>query len=51
MSEVRFSKAKLDREDGVMMYEIEFYKGNMEYEYQIVATNGNIHEWESDLDD
>ncbi|MBR1762554.1 MAG: PepSY domain-containing protein [Eubacterium sp.] len=41
-SEVRFTKAKLDYDDGVAEYEIEFIKGNTEYEYEINAKSGKI---------
>ena len=37
-----FTKAKLDREDGIYVYEIEFYVGNYEYEYEINAVDGKI---------
>lgn len=44
LSDVTFSKAELDREDGQDVYEIEFYHGNMEYEYTINASTGAIVE-------
>lgn len=50
-SQVTFSKAKLDKDDGVTVYEIEFYVGNIEYEYEINATTGAILEYDSDVDD
>lgn len=50
-SEVTFSKAKLDREDGVMVYEIEFYKNGMEYEYEIHAASGEIIKYDSEHED
>ncbi len=43
-AEVSFTKAKLDTDDGVKVYEIEFtYNGN-EYEYDINAKTGAIIE-------
>ncbi len=39
---VTFTKAKLDREDGVRVYEIEFFTQDKEYEYEINATDGTI---------
>ncbi len=43
-AEVSFTKAKLDTDDGVKIYEIEFtYNGN-EYEYDINAKTGAIIE-------
>ncbi|MCD7885790.1 MAG: PepSY domain-containing protein [Lachnospiraceae bacterium] len=46
--DVTFKKAKLDREDGVMVYEIEFYQGKTEYEFEINAVTGEIREFEID---
>lgn len=40
--DVRFGKVKLDDEDGVVIYEVKFYRGNMEYEYEINAVTGAI---------
>ena len=40
---VKFTKAKLERDDGKPVYDIEFYvAGQSEYEYEIDAYNGNI---------
>lgn len=50
-SEVFFKKSKLDREDRIMVYEIEFYYGNWEYEYEINATTGAILEYDIEWDD
>lgn len=50
-SEVRFLKAKLDRDDGRYEYEIEFrVDGNLEYDYSINAENGRIVEYDRDYD-
>lgn len=46
VSDVEFSKAKLEKDDGYVVYEIEFYKNNMEYEYKIDAATGTIKEYE-----
>ena len=40
--DVTFKKAVLDYDDGVAVYDIEFYKGNMEYEYEVRASDGKI---------
>lgn len=41
-SQVTFTKAKLEKDDGIWQYEIEFISGNYEYEYEINAENGKI---------
>ena len=51
LSDVRFSKAKLDKDDGMMVYEVEFLASGMEYEYTIDAYTGEILEYESEWDD
>lgn len=50
-SEVTFTKAKLDKEDGTSVYEIEFFAGYTEYEYEINATSGSIRDKDIDVDD
>ncbi|MCD8119776.1 MAG: PepSY domain-containing protein, partial [Lachnospiraceae bacterium] len=50
VSEVTFKKAKLDTDDGLTVYEIEFYVGNVEYEYEINASTGAVIEYEMDHD-
>jgi len=47
----RFKKAKLDYENGVKVYEIEFKVGNMEYEYDINVVNGAIVSSSAEIDD
>ena len=49
-SSVSFSKAKLDDDDGRGVYEIEFYVGNTEYDYEIDAHAGGIIEYDKDRD-
>ncbi len=52
LSEVTFTKAKLEKDDGIMEYEIEFYVNDMEYEVSINALTGAILEYEVEpLDD
>ncbi len=48
VSDVTFSKAKLDNDDGYTVYEIEFYKDGVEYEYTINAQTGAIMESDRD---
>lgn len=47
---VQFTKAELDRENGVQVYEIEFIKDRTEYEYSIDARTGKILEHSIDRD-
>ena len=42
---------ELDNEDGILVYEVEFKSGNMEYDYEINAATGAILKYESELDD
>lgn len=42
---------ELDDEDGILVYEIEFKSGNMEYSYEINAATGAILKHEAELDD
>ena len=42
---------ELDDEDGILVYEVEFKSGNMEYSYEINAATGAILKHEAELDD
>lgn len=42
--EVTFSKAKLEKDDGMVLYDVEFYTADFEYEYEIEAYSGRILE-------
>lgn len=50
-SDVVFQKAMLERDDGIMVYDIEFYNGYTEYECTVNATTGAILEYDMDVDD
>ena len=51
-SAATFTAAKLDRDDGRYVYEIDFYTSDREYDYEIDATSGKILERDSEpLDD
>lgn len=39
-----FTKAKLDQDDGIAVYDIEFFTSKYEYEYEINAKTGSIRE-------
>lgn len=41
-NDVKFAKAELKKDDGVLLYEIEFIANNTEYEYEIDALKGDI---------
>ena len=47
---VYFDKAKQDYDDGILLYEIEFKAGGVEYGYEIDAQTGNILDYEWDYD-
>ncbi|EGG90973.1 hypothetical protein HMPREF0491_02495 [Lachnospiraceae oral taxon 107 str. F0167] len=47
---VSFVKAELDHEDGVKVYDIEFYSGNVEYDYEINAATGAIISVDRDIE-
>lgn len=47
-SDITLRKAMLEKEDGVIVYEFEFYYGNAEYEYTVNAETGDILNYEQD---
>lgn len=49
-SDVVFTEAKLDEDDGLTVYEVEFRQNGMEYEYKIDAVTGEVLEYEHDWD-
>lgn len=50
-AEATFLKTRLDKEDGKMIYEVEFCAGNTEYDYELDAVSGKILEKDYDCDD
>ncbi|MDO5063214.1 MAG: PepSY domain-containing protein [Peptostreptococcaceae bacterium] len=50
-NQVAFVKAKLDNDDGRVIYDVEFYSNNVEYDYEIDAKTGKILEKDKDIDD
>ncbi|MBQ4088172.1 MAG: PepSY domain-containing protein [Clostridia bacterium] len=50
-SEVRMERVKLDRENGQIVYEVEFNKDRVEYSAEISAADGTIVSWDVDYDD
>ncbi|MBQ8540298.1 MAG: PepSY domain-containing protein [Clostridia bacterium] len=49
-AEVFFEEARLDRDDGRLVYDIEFRQGWVEYNAEIDALSGKVLEWEKDVD-
>ena len=49
-SNARFVTAKLDKEDGSIVYDVEFYSGNKEYDYEIDAYTGRILSKDTDIE-
>ena len=47
---VTYVKAKKDRDDGINIYDIEFYADNTKYEYEINAADGSVISGERDVD-
>lgn len=46
-----FQKIELDRDNGILQYEVEFRRGQTEYNADIKADDGSILEWEMDIID
>ena len=49
-AKVRDLQCELDRENGVMVYEVEFESGLYDYEYDIDATTGKVLKSKKELD-
>ena len=47
-NQVTFIKVSQDYDDGIHIYEVEFYYNNREYNYDINAINGTILSYEQD---
>ena len=47
---VKFIKVKLEKDDGVYEYDVEFGYGTVEYEAEISAADGTIKSWDVDKD-
>ncbi len=50
-TDVRGFKCKLDRDDGRLVYEVEFVAGGFEYDYEVDAETGTILQSEKERDD
>ena len=51
LDKVSFVKAEIDYEDGIKVYDIDFYSGNVEYDYEINAATGSILSVDWDIED
>ena len=49
-SNAKFVSVKLDWDDGRMVYDVEFYSGNVEYDYEIDATSGTVLAYDRDIE-
>ena len=47
-SEVRFTKAHQDYDDGRKVFELEFWKGNTEYDMEVDAATGRVRDYDAD---
>ena len=48
-NDVNFLRVEKDRDDGRVVYEIEFYADGMEYDCEIDANTGAIISWEKEV--
>lgn len=48
-SKAEFTKVKLDYDDGIRVYEVEFYAGDFEYEIEINARTGAVRDYDKDF--
>lgn len=48
---VTFERIELDRDDKILHYEIEFFKGQTEYDVDIKADDGTVLAFEKDVRD
>ena len=48
MSDVTNSYVELESDDGIAKYEVEFYAGNTEYNFEIDAQSGNVLSYEKE---
>ena len=46
--QVSLKRVELDFDNGVQVYEVEFYYNNVEYSYEINANTGDILKYEQD---
>lgn len=49
-SQVTFVRAERDYDDGRLTYDVDFYSGNKEYDYEILAADGTILSYDADIE-
>ena len=49
-SNATFIKAERDYDDGKLTYDVDFYAGNKEYDYEILAADGTILSYDADIE-
>jgi uncharacterized membrane protein YkoI len=49
-SQVTFTSAHREYDDGRYLYDVEFYHGDWEYSFEIAAETGRIVEWDKDYE-
>ena len=49
--EIERLRVQLDYDDGMLIYDVEFYIGNKEYDYEINAYTGDILERDFDIEE
>lgn len=49
-TDVTFVKVKLDHDDGRTVYDVDFYSGSTEYDYEIDASTGEIVSYDSEIE-
>lgn len=49
-AQATFIKSHLDYDDGHVIYDVEFYSGDIEFDYEIDAVSGSIVEYDKDIE-
>ena len=49
-SDLLYERMELDMENGVLVYDVEFYAGTTEYDYEIDAATGEIRSYDHDIE-
>ena len=50
VADVTFHSVSLEEDDGRRVYDVEFYSGSTEYDYEIDATTGDILSYDNDVE-